>query len=209
MNAREAVREYRLRRTRGESLEDRDPTIAYAMQCLAVLDETCASDETGATFVATSPRTVLTARRMASVVEDLIAGAKRELVVVGFELSDRVVIRQIAARAASGVSIHLMLDGIQSAPMFTRGAWPRFAPLPRYWTTGIGADGKTIRLHSKALLADGHTALVGSANLTYSGLRRNLEIGVLLEGRIAADMRHYLEELIRRKLLIEGALASD
>ena len=35
-------------------------------------------------------------------------------------------------------------------------------------------------LHAKAYVADGHTAIVTSANLTYGGLWRNLELGVAI-----------------------------
>jgi phosphatidylserine/phosphatidylglycerophosphate/cardiolipin synthase-like enzyme len=45
-----------------------------------------------------------------------------------------------------------------------------------------------VRLHAKIFLVDGHTALLGSPNLTGAGIgaksanKRNLEIGFLFEG---------------------------
>ena len=38
-------------------------------------------------------------------------------------------------------------------------------------------------LHAKAFVVDGKTAIVGSANLTFGGLERNAEIGVVLKER--------------------------
>ena len=62
------------------------------------------------------------------------------------------------------------------------------------------APGTTVRhlgnLHAKAYIADGHTAIVSSANLTDGGLRRNLELGVAITDpatvrEIAGDLRAY------------------
>lgn len=51
-------------------------------------------------------------------------------------------------------------------------------------------------LHAKAYVADDHTAIVTSANLTNGGLWRNYELGVSITdpeevGEIAADLREY------------------
>lgn len=60
--------------------------------------------------------------------------------------------------------------------------------------------GTTVRhlqhLHAKAYVADGHTAIVTSANLTTGGLRRNKELGVSITDPervkdIAEDLREY------------------
>ena len=60
--------------------------------------------------------------------------------------------------------------------------------------------GTTVRhlrhLHAKAYVADGHTAIVTSANLTNGGLRRNKELGVAITDPdgvkdIAEDLREY------------------
>ncbi|KWX10615.1 hypothetical protein TR74_02570, partial [Carbonactinospora thermoautotrophica] len=50
-------------------------------------------------------------------------------------------------------------------------------------------------LHAKLVLADRHTALLGSANLTGRGLTHNLEVGVLLRGREAARLAAHFDAL--------------
>jgi phosphatidylserine/phosphatidylglycerophosphate/cardiolipin synthase-like enzyme len=202
LTPRELVAQYRAALASGRTLEPDDPTLAFALRSMAILDEGRARDATSASLVATSPRSTVSARRVATVVDDLIAESTRELVVVGYELSDPDVINKIAGRAASGVDVHLILDRVQSAAVFDRQTWPRFAPFPRYWTTAAGPGGRRISLHSKALISDQTRALVGSANLTFSGLRRNLELGVLLQGRMVRELRDYLGELIDRRVLV-------
>ena len=53
-----------------------------------------------------------------------------------------------------------------------------------------------LNLHAKAYVADGHTAIVTSANLTESGLERNFELGVKITSvqavsEIASDLAEY------------------
>jgi phosphatidylserine/phosphatidylglycerophosphate/cardiolipin synthase-like enzyme len=50
------------------------------------------------------------------------------------------------------------------------------------------------KFHIKALIADGHSALVGSANFTSLGQESNVELGVYLVGSTAAK----IEEMLRR-----------
>ncbi len=59
-------------------------------------------------------------------------------------------------------------------------------------------------LHAKCAIADDHTALVTSANLTGFAIKENMELGILIRGgpvpgRLAAQFR----ELIARGVLAE------
>ena len=82
--------------------------------------------------------------------------------------------------------------------------------------------GATVRhlryLHAKAYVADGHTAIVTSANLTYGGLWRNQELGVAITepdavAAIADDLLEYgnvgvpvpLEALVELDVMAEQA----
>jgi hypothetical protein len=59
-------------------------------------------------------------------------------------------------------------------------------------------------LHSKILLK-GDRAIVGSANVTTSGLGRNIETGVLLRGSVVEPLRLWIEELRNKSLAIPPA----
>lgn len=50
--------------------------------------------------------------------------------------------------------------------------------------------------HAKVLIADQTSAYIGSANMTTPGLHGHLEIGVLVEGDLAAQCRDLIERLI-------------
>lgn len=50
-------------------------------------------------------------------------------------------------------------------------------------------------MHSKVLISDNSRIIIGSANLTHSGLHRNYELGVVID---SLEMAYELEKLIRR-----------
>ena len=55
--------------------------------------------------------------------------------------------------------------------------WPMGVPLPRVLTWRLPSNDRHLKLHAKVLVADGHDALVTSANLTSYALDRNMEMG--------------------------------
>jgi len=58
-------------------------------------------------------------------------------------------------------------------------------------------------LHAKAFVVDGKKAVVGSSNLSWSGIYSNYEIAVLLEGRDAEKVTQLLYTIIRSPLCKE------
>ena len=56
----------------------------------------------------------------------------------------------------------------------------------------------SIQLHAKVLTADGERALVGSANITKSGMYRNYEIGVLIESERVKDLNSIIDTIIKK-----------
>ena len=61
----------------------------------------------------------------------------------------------------------------------------------------------TVRMHVKAAVADDHTALVGSANLTGQALTHNMELGLLVEGgEVPRQLDAHFRSLIASKVLV-------
>ena len=64
-------------------------------------------------------------------------------------------------------------------------------------------DERRIGSHAKVCVCDGLHAYVGSANLTMPGLNQNLEIGLLVHGKVARQISEFWEFLIDQGLLVE------
>ena len=137
-------------------------------------------------------------RRTEAVVEEIIAGAQKELLVVGYWLAAttnqvRFLVEAVKEKAAQGVKVLFVLDPGEK----TQGG-DNFTALDEQWAPGLSAAPRGVytwsdrlskattnsglpydrKLHAKVIVADRQDALVTSANLTRAGLQENLEMGL-------------------------------
>ena len=180
-----------------------------ALEALAILAERHERRTTRVTPVATTPRTALRARRSASVLRELIRGATLEIIVLGYDVSDVDIINELAQRASVGVAVDLLVDGAQTPIDRLVEAWPVGAGQARVWSTSLDERGRAYRLHAKAIIVDGRRCMLGSANLTYSGLHTNLELGVLLEGPVARRVRSHVSQMRRSGIVVPSTTLGD
>ena len=89
----------------------------------------------------------------------------------------------------------------EKLPVILAG-WPEDLPPPALWSRPEDPADPMSALHAKVVVFDDRYLFISSANLTLHGLHRNLELGVLLEGPIAADMSGLLKEWIARRLVV-------
>jgi cardiolipin synthase len=120
-------------------------------------------------------------------VTDLIASARRELLLVSYAAhSDPRLNAALEQAAARGVEITLLLERTKDNPAYESWAIP-FHDLTAtrlVWLQEERPAGAT--LHAKILVVDDDVVLVGSANLTTRAMETNLECGVLIRGHGAA-----------------------
>jgi phosphatidylserine/phosphatidylglycerophosphate/cardiolipin synthase-like enzyme len=155
------------------------------------------------------------------VMHELFSIAEERVLVVGFAVHQgRQVFRALAERMNQrpGMSVRICLD-VPRRPGDTSkasGILERFARRfrDREWS-GAGlpevfydpralAQGEMARasLHAKCVVVDGHTALLGSANLTEAAQQRNIEIGLLVRApHVAHALEAHVDGLIRQGLL--------
>ena len=82
--------------------------------------------------------------------------------------------------------------------------WPGPSrPSVFYDPRSIDQEGPRGVLHAKAVVADGESVFVTSANLTDAALDRNIELGILLRDRtLAANVSSHFQGLIEAELLL-------
>ena len=154
-------------------------------------------------------------RATRQVVQDIIAAAQTELLVVGYWLAGKEdhegiindIIELIADAVTRGVKVTMVLDEGEKGYGKNNGdtlvsLWPKTVPLPQLLTWKIPADEKHLKLHAKVLLADRHDALVTSANLTMYALDRNMEMGVRIQGIPSERIGQHFELLVHREVLV-------
>lgn len=131
-------------------------------------------------------------------VRALVVQARREILLVGFTIRERDLVELIMSRSARGVQVVVVGDRDSGDIEELRRTWPALGPRPRLLVNVDPARGQPRRMHAKALVVDRARGLVGSANFTYSGMASNVELGVVVEGRVAQEVVRVVEELRTR-----------
>ncbi|TWG02149.1 phospholipase D-like protein [Streptomyces brevispora] len=111
------------------------------------------------------------------------------------------------AAAARGVRTHVVVETLAGARGLLSGREPAgaFASVPElrlwHWVRDPATDSYA-RQHAKLAVADRQVLFLGSANLTESAARRNIEAGVLIRGGDAPQRAaEHIVELQRRGVL--------
>lgn len=144
----------------------------------------------------------ITARQTLHVVRQMIAGAKAEILIAGYAITDAGgVLGQLAEAARRGVRIVLVCSNWRdrigkTAAMLTIEQWPSAAPRPTIYEYRNDSP-ETAGMHIKCLLVDGTDMLIGSANFTFPGLNTNFEMGVRVNGNVAKAARAVFDESLR------------
>ena len=185
-----------------------DPTsvIRLCLQALRIQYQELRPKLLDAEFVATlPPETPGIARPTEQVVRQMIEAAKTEIILLGYELTDRDLIGLLATAAGRGANVILICDRGRGTAARVLEAWPSYTPQPRLFHDRERTDGATYAsMHAKCLLVDASDLLVTSANFTFHGLHGNLEIGVRLRGAPVAEARKIFSHLVESRVL-EGA----
>lgn len=148
------------------------------------------------------PETPGIARPTERVVHEMISSAAKEIILLGYELTDQKLIALLADASARAADIIMICDRGRGTAARVREAWPSGARRPRiFHDRERPAGAPYASMHAKCLLADGADLLVTSANFTFHGLHGNIEIGVRLGGAPAAEARKIFSHLVESRLV--------
>jgi len=160
-------------------------------------------------------------RRTEAVVSEIVAGAEKELLIVGYWLVTstaqiKALVDLLMQKARSGVQVRFVFD-----PGEKSSGSDNFTALNERWSSELEAAPRTVyswsegltkamsksgqqydrKLHAKVIVADRHDALVTSANLTRAGLLENLEMGLRIQGSMAGAVVRHFDLLISEGIL--------
>jgi phosphatidylserine/phosphatidylglycerophosphate/cardiolipin synthase-like enzyme len=127
-------------------------------------------------------------RTTAQVLTGLARSARRELLLMTYSATrHRPLLAALTEATGRGVGVTVVVETLGGAAGALGGAEPAaaFAGLPGvqlwHWPTDRRAE-RPARMHAKIAIADREALLVSSANLTQSGVSRNIEAGLLVRG---------------------------
>lgn len=183
---------------------DTEKCLLVVLRALAAQKTSFAPRLIDANLVVTSPGAAgINARHTIQVVRQIISGAKNELLIAGYAVTEAGgVLSQLVDAARRGVGlIFLCSDWKKDAAAKTADellleSWPADLPVPKVYSYR-NAHEQTAGMHMKCLLADAEEILVGSANFTFPGLNTNFEMGIRIRGHVAAAAREVMFEMLR------------
>ena len=162
------------------------------------------------------------ARDTRVVVRELFESATKTVVIGGYSFTtgEDIFAPLHEGMVERGVHTTMFLDIDDTAPsadkveVFARSAideflsqnWPFGEPYPEiyYDPRTVTPRGK-VSLHAKCVVVDEVRCLVTSANFTFSGQQRNIEMGVLIEdGRLASHLVQQWRGLIEAGLVLQA-----
>lgn len=120
----------------------------------------------------------------------------------------------LEAAIARGVAVSVVVETLQGAGSALAGAEPAaaFAEIAglSLWHWPVAHRAETgAKMHAKLAVADRRVLLLSSANLTHSGVARNIEAGVLVRGGAAPERAaEHIGELRSRGILQRLAVGS-
>lgn len=147
-------------------------------------------------------------RSTARVLTEVVSRSRFELLAMTYAARRHPpLISALREAVARGVDVHVVVETREGAAGLLSGPEPAaaFASVPglRLWHWAPSVRGhEHARQHAKLAVADRRVLLVGSANLTESGVSRNLEAGALVTGGPAPQRAaEHIRELQRRGVL--------
>lgn len=134
-----------------------------------------------------STRTGIAARSIAD-------GASKRILIAGYHITSQI-LEEIGIWAAKsrGIAVTVIVDG-KSLHASDSNIF-RAKGLQLFEVRGANKD--YAKFHVKAIIADGNSGLLGSANFTSLGHGSNVELGLIFDGQIALAIENVLREYLR------------
>jgi phosphatidylserine/phosphatidylglycerophosphate/cardiolipin synthase-like enzyme len=149
-------------------------------------------------------------RSTAEVLVDLVGEAQKDLLLMTYSAKPHPpVIESLIAARARGVQVSVVVETLQGAGGAIGGPVEpatAFQAVPGvelwHWPPAARSDSGA-KMHAKVAVADGRALLVSSANLTQSGVKTNVEAGVLVRGGTAPERAaEHVRQLIATGVLV-------
>lgn len=151
-----------------------------------------------------SPETT-DARPTIGVLREMLDTARFRIFVSAYNLghaseATRTMLIDLATARARGCSVVMAIHGSDNNMEVLRTLWPPAVPRPRLlqWVSGH----ETSILHAKVVAVDDNDLLVTSANLSWHGLERNIEVGIRVKGPTALQVVRHFAALERMRVIV-------
>jgi cardiolipin synthase len=135
-----------------------------------------------------------------SALEQLIREAEQEIDLTAYSITSGadVLFDWLEAALARGIKVRMIINRKDEQPSGVVDKLERLAGTYQHFELyNFTTEGAA--LHAKVIIADRRVALIGSSNLSKSGLLNNHEIAVLIRGPVAQTTASVLERIFKNE----------
>lgn len=125
-------------------------------------------------------------------IKEMINKSKKFLLITVFIISESKVLKNIEKALNRGVNVEIFIHNDKE---FSRSIQSDLIELQEKYSHINVFIAPNEFMHAKVLISDKKKVLIGSANLTRSGLSKNYELGILLDN---PKIAYKLEKIIKR-----------
>lgn len=154
--------------------------------------------------VTAPPSFAINARTTMNVVQSMINGAEKNILITGYSLSTYFsdLIDTIIQKSQRGIFVKFFVNEIDKQPSFDKilRYKGRFLKIYNYHQS----ENEMAALHAKVISVDQQKSLITSANLSFHGQQGNIELGTLVESKkIATQIDDVFTKLLFKKVFCE------
>ncbi len=122
-------------------------------------------------------------RAIEPIIEEMLESAENEIQITSFVLTKAMpVLKKIESALKRGIKVTLVIDDVaKQCPEVISWINNHLRKFSKFLLLDFSNSNEET-LHAKLLIVDRRKALIGSANLTWSGMFSNHEVAVLIEG---------------------------
>ena len=176
------------------------------VELISLIENAMTSEEADkVSLVVTAPPSFsINARTTMNVVQSMINGAERNILITGYSLSSYFseLVDTIVLKSQRGVFVQFFVNNLNKQPDFDKVLRykGRFLKVYNYHQD----EDKMAALHAKVISIDQRQTLITSANLSYHGQQGNIELGTLIESKqIARRIEDFFTKLTFSKVFNE------
>lgn len=144
------------------------------------------------------------ARSNFGIIKEMISKANHKITIVGYRVEDYAdpILHLLSKSLDNEIDVKLIIDRADlQIPVITK-LW-KGKRFPSTYTRTVDAKDPIASIHAKLVIIDSQDLLVTSANLTYHGLDSNLEVGIRVRGKTAAEAEELISQLIESGFLVK------
>lgn len=133
-----------------------------------------------------------------SAIDDLLSNARHEILLTAYSIgkADRI-FNLLEAALARGVRVRMVVNRLsEQYDSIQRHLKQLQRKYPYFFLHSFEPDNKRGDLHAKVLVVDRQRALIGSSNLSYSGMILNHEIAVVVGKEEAESIASAIDKLL-------------